>query len=82
MLQICTAVAEFARIKGVAVPTYQYVCNQCEELTEAVQGFHDEPLTECPKCKGVLRKIFSTAGVVFKGSGFYKTDSRGSTSSD
>lgn len=64
------------------MPTYQYVCNQCAELTEAVQGFHDEPLKVCPKCAGELRKIFSTAGVVFKGSGFYRTDSRGSSSGE
>lgn len=64
------------------MPTYQYVCNACEELTEAVQGFHDEALKVCPLCGGELRKLFSAAGVVFKGSGFYRTDSRGSSSSD
>jgi putative FmdB family regulatory protein len=64
------------------VPTYQYVCNSCETPLEIVQAFSDDPLTECPECGGELRKIFSAAGVVFKGSGFYRTDSRGSSSSD
>ena len=63
------------------MPTYQYVCQQCEEPLEAVQSFHDEPLTECPACGGELRKLFSAAGVVFKGSGFYRTDSRSSSGS-
>jgi putative FmdB family regulatory protein len=58
------------------VPTYQYVCTECGEDLEAVQKFSDEPLTECPSCSGRLRKRFSAVGVVFKGSGFYKTDSR------
>jgi putative FmdB family regulatory protein len=58
------------------VPTYQYVCTECGEDLEAVQKFSDDPLTECPNCGGRLRKRFSAVGVVFKGSGFYKTDSR------
>jgi putative FmdB family regulatory protein len=58
------------------VPTYQYVCTECGEDLEAVQKFSDDPLTECPSCGGRLRKRFSAVGVVFKGSGFYKTDSR------
>jgi putative FmdB family regulatory protein len=62
------------------VPTYQYTCNSCEELLEVVQNFSDEALTVCPECGGELRKVFSAAGVVFKGSGFYKTDSRSSGS--
>jgi putative FmdB family regulatory protein len=62
------------------VPTYQYACTACDERLEAVQSFTDAPLTECPACGGTLRKVFSAVGVVFKGSGFYKTDSRGKTS--
>jgi len=58
------------------VPTYQYACTACGERTEAVQAFTDAPLTDCPACSGRLRKVFSAVGVVFKGSGFYKTDSR------
>ena len=60
------------------MPTYQYACTSCGEELEAVQKFSDEPLTECPACGGRLRKVFSAVGVVFKGSGFYKTDSRSS----
>ena len=60
------------------MPTYQYACTACDERLEAVQSFTDAPLTECPACGGALRKVFSAVGVVFKGSGFYKTDSRGS----
>ena len=60
------------------MPTYQYVCTACAEPLEAVQSFSDAPLTECPACQGRLRKVFSAVGVVFKGSGFYKTDSRSS----
>jgi putative FmdB family regulatory protein len=63
------------------MPTYQYACTSCGERLEAVQKFSDEPLTECPVCGGTLRKVFSAVGVVFKGSGFYKTDSRSSKSS-
>ena len=58
------------------MPTYQYACTACAERLEAVQRFTDAPLTECPACGGALRKVFSAVGVVFKGSGFYKTDSR------
>jgi putative FmdB family regulatory protein len=58
------------------VPTYQYACTVCGHRLEAVQSFTDEPLTECPECAGRLRKQFSAVGVVFKGSGFYRTDSR------
>lgn len=61
------------------MPTYQYACTACEEHLEAVQRFTDEPLTECPACGGRLRKLFSAVGVVFKGSGFYRTDSRTSS---
>jgi len=60
------------------MPTYEYVCTKCDERLEAVQSFSDAPLTDCPNCgkKQALRKVFSAVGVVFKGSGFYKTDSR------
>ena len=58
------------------MPTYQYACTACDERLEAVQSFTDAPLTECPVCHGSLRKVFSAVGVVFKGSGFYKNDSR------
>jgi putative FmdB family regulatory protein len=65
------------------VPTYQYVCTQCGHAFEAVQAFSDDALTECPECGGLVRKKFGAVGVVFKGSGFYRTDSRsGSTSTD
>jgi putative FmdB family regulatory protein len=60
------------------VPTYQYACTVCEERLEAVQKFSDDPLTECPACGGRLRKLFSAVGIVFKGSGFYRNDSRSS----
>jgi len=62
------------------VPTYQYACTACGHQLEAVQSFADEPLTECPACEGRLRKLFSSVGVVFKGSGFYRTDSRSTPS--
>ncbi|WP_432956601.1 FmdB family zinc ribbon protein [Micromonospora haikouensis] len=58
------------------VPTYQYACTECGQQLEAVQSFSDEPLTECPACAGRLRKVFNSVGIVFKGSGFYRTDSR------
>ncbi len=58
------------------MPTYQYRCTACGEELEAVQKFTDPALTECPSCAGDLRKVFSAVGVVFKGSGFYATDSR------
>lgn len=65
------------------MPTYQYRCTECGHDLEAVQKFSDAPLTECPACGGKLRKVYNAVGVVFKGSGFYKTDSRsnGSTKS-
>jgi putative FmdB family regulatory protein len=58
------------------VPTYQYACTDCGERVEAVQKFTDDPLTVCSACGGKLRKVFSPVGIVFKGSGFYRTDSR------
>ncbi|HZR50729.1 MAG TPA: FmdB family zinc ribbon protein [Streptosporangiaceae bacterium] len=63
------------------MPTYQYACRECGQQVEAVQKFSDDPLTVCDNCGGSLRKVFSPVGIVFKGSGFYRTDSRsGSTS--
>ncbi|MGW2492677.1 FmdB family zinc ribbon protein [Streptomyces sp. NPDC001606] len=63
------------------MPTYQYQCTECGEGLEAVQKFTDDALTDCPSCNGRLKKVFSAVGIVFKGSGFYRNDSRGSTSS-
>ncbi|MEU0804689.1 FmdB family zinc ribbon protein [Streptomyces sp. NPDC005970] len=63
------------------MPTYQYQCTECGEGLEAVQKFTDDALTECPNCNGRLKKVFSAVGIVFKGSGFYRNDSRGSSSS-
>ncbi|WP_414943863.1 FmdB family zinc ribbon protein [Amycolatopsis sp. cmx-11-32] len=60
------------------MPTYQYACKECEHAFEAVQSFSDASLTVCPQCSGPLRKVFSSVGVVFKGSGFYRNDSRDS----
>ena len=62
------------------MPTYQYQCTACGEGLEAVQKFTDDALTECPSCQGRLKKVFSAVGIVFKGSGFYRNDSRGSSS--
>src|ERR1700679_3447536 len=62
--------------EGAPVPTYQYACTECGEQLEKVQKFSDDPLTVCPNCNGRLRKVFSPVGIVFKGSGFYRTDSR------
>jgi putative FmdB family regulatory protein len=61
--------------KGHTLPTYQYACSACDHAFEAFQSFSEAPLTECPECKGEIRKVYSTVGIVFKGSGFYKTDS-------
>ncbi len=58
------------------MPTYQYACTSCGEQVEAVQKFTDDPLTLCTSCGGSLRKVYSPVGIVFKGSGFYRTDSR------
>ena len=58
------------------MPTYEYACKECGEHLEVVQSFKDDPLTECPACGGPLRKVFAPVGIVLKGSGFYKTDSR------
>ena len=65
------------------MPTYQYACTECEHAFERVQSFSEDALTQCPECQGRLRKLFNAVGVVFKGSGFYRTDSRsGSTATD
>jgi putative FmdB family regulatory protein len=58
------------------MPTYEYRCKSCGEHLEVVQSFKDDPLTECPACGGPLRKVFGNIGIAFKGSGFYKNDSR------
>ncbi|HKY58853.1 MAG TPA: FmdB family zinc ribbon protein [Aeromicrobium sp.] len=58
------------------MPTYQYSCTECGEALEVQQSFSDDPLTVCPVCQGRLRKVYNAVGVVFKGSGFYRTDSR------
>ncbi|MCX6465469.1 MAG: FmdB family transcriptional regulator [Pseudonocardiales bacterium] len=63
------------------MPTYQYACTACDHRFEAVQSFSDASLTECPACSGLLRKVFSSVGIVFKGSGFYRTDSRSAAGS-
>ncbi len=63
------------------MPTYEYVCKACGHQLEVVQAFTDAALTVCPNCDGELKKIFGNVGIVFKGSGFYKTDSRGTTAS-
>lgn len=62
------------------MPTYEYVCTECGKQLEVIQSFTDDALTECPTCTGRLRKVFGNVGVSFKGSGFYKTDSRSSAS--
>jgi putative FmdB family regulatory protein len=65
----------------VFVPTYSYACTECGDRFDAVQAFSDSALTTCAKCNGRLRKLFGNVGVVFKGSGFYRTDSRESAKS-
>lgn len=57
------------------MPTYEYACNACTHEFEAIQSFSDDSLKKCPECTGEIRKIYSAVGVVFKGAGFYKTDS-------
>ena len=63
------------------MPVYEYRCTSCGEELEVTQSFSDDPLTECPTCQGLLKKKFGVPGITFKGSGFYKTDSRGSSTS-
>ena len=62
------------------MPTYSYACTECDHRFDAVQSFSDDSLTVCPECEGRLRKVFNAVGVVFKGGGFYRTDSRSSSS--
>ncbi len=64
------------------MPTYEYACTACGHRLEAVQSFTDDPLTECPECGAALRKVYSPVGIVLKGSGFYKTDSRAAAKSN
>ena len=63
------------------MPTYQYACTECGHSFEQFQSFSEDALTVCPVCDGKLRKLFNAVGVVFKGSGFYRTDSRSGSSS-
>lgn len=63
------------------MPTYQYLCNECGHEFEVVQSFSDEAISSCEKCQGAVRKVYNSVGIVFKGSGFYKTDSRSSSNS-
>lgn len=63
------------------MPTYAYACTTCDHRFEVQQSFSDDALTECPECSGRLRKLFNAVGIVFKGSGFYRTDSRGTSKS-
>ena len=63
------------------MPTYQYACTECGHDFDQVQSFTDDALTSCPECTGRLRKVFNAVGVVFKGSGFYRNDSRGKDTS-
>ena len=63
------------------MPTYAYACTECEHRFDIVQSFSDDTLTVCPECGGKLRKLFNAVGVVFKGGGFYRTDSRAASSS-
>ena len=62
------------------MPTYEYACTACGHRLDAVQSFTDDPLSICPECDGALRKVYGAVGIAFKGSGFYKTDSRVSSS--
>ncbi|BDZ61929.1 hypothetical protein Lsed01_00570 [Demequina sediminis] len=61
------------------MPTYSYACTACDNAFDAVQSIHDSALTECPECTAPVRKLFGSVGVTFKGSGFYRTDSRAET---
>src|SRR6187200_3520303 len=58
------------------MPTYEYRCKSCDHRFDVVQSFTDDAITECPECGGVVKKVFGSVGITFKGSGFYKTDSR------
>lgn len=72
---------QVATREGALLPTYEYQCKSCGRAFEAVQAFSDAPLTTCETCGGTLKKIYGAVGIVFKGSGFYKTDSRSTVSS-
>lgn len=61
------------------MPTYEYHCDSCDQNFDVVQSFHDDPLTACPACGSPVRKVFGNVGIVFKGTGFYKNDSRKKT---
>ncbi|MDZ7675643.1 MAG: FmdB family zinc ribbon protein [Acidimicrobiales bacterium] len=63
------------------MPTYQYKCKECGHEFETVQSFHDDALTTCPECSGALKKVYGNVGIAFKGSGFYKNDSRSKSKS-
>jgi putative FmdB family regulatory protein len=63
------------------MPTYEYRCKDCGEHLEIVQSFRDDPLTECPACRGTLKKVFQPVGIAFKGTGFYRNDARSGSSS-
>jgi putative FmdB family regulatory protein len=63
------------------MPTYQYLCTECGHEFEVVQSFSDDAISTCEKCQGAVRKVYNSVGIVFKGSGFYKTDSRSSSTS-
>lgn len=63
------------------MPTYSYVCRACGHAFDAVQSIHDDSLVECPVCHGELRRVFGNVGVSFKGSGFYRNDSRSESKS-
>lgn len=63
------------------MPTYQYLCTECEHEFEVVQSFSDDAISACEKCQGAVRKVYNSVGIVFKGSGFYKTDSRSGSAS-
>ena len=80
MRQLYPCVATQTEQESV-VPTYQYQCTECGEALEVQQTFTEDALTVCPNCNGLLRKVFSAVGVVFKGSGFYRNDSRSTTAS-
>ena len=71
-----TTVAHIYSAECPTMPTYEYACRDCGEHLEVVQGFKDAALTQCGRCGGQLRKVFSAAGIIFKGSGYYVTDSR------
>jgi putative FmdB family regulatory protein len=64
----------------MTMPTYEYRCKSCDHRFDAVQSFTDDPITECPECGGLVKKVFGSVGITFKGSGFYKTDSRAAAS--